>query len=257
MRNLLLRGGRAFLVILTVLALTSCVGASNNQDREASPGSATRDEGLPPGFDVTFRWPANDRFDPMSAEGTFIRAYVESFYLAQEGQSLSWAYPGFVDASPSDTEAKVRALPSQSASSKLVGTSTFSVLSRLQRGNRTRVVLCEFGYHSSVDSSGAKRWRTHPKSSLASIIEFSRLGQAPPAGQRGIARRPDSDVFGDWKVDDFEFLASAGGFPEEAEGCNAEPLPSGVPAEAEVRGSGPMPRSPQPQDPGWPAGSAL
>lgn len=62
----------------------------------------------------------------MSAEGTFVRACVESFVMADEGESVEWGYPGFRDASPRNIDDQVREVPSEVAVTGLVGTSVFS-----------------------------------------------------------------------------------------------------------------------------------
>ena len=95
--------------LATALMVAVLISSCDSEDSpEVAPPSPARAAELPPGFDVTFRWTVNDNFDPLSAEGTFVRAYVESFYLANEGQSTKWAYPGFVSASPTDIEQRVR-----------------------------------------------------------------------------------------------------------------------------------------------------
>lgn len=93
----------------------------------------------------------------------------------------------------------------------------------------------------------------HPKYSWTTIISFMREGVAPPAAQRGRARKPSINVFGDWKVTEFEYFAVGEEHHREMEGCNAGPRPAGVPPEEKLRGTGPTPRPPEPPSPGWPA----
>lgn len=242
------------LAVVTALAVAVPISSCGTND---SPVETTKPPSQnvvrPPGFDVTFRWVGNEIFDPLSAEGTFVRAYVESFYLANEGQSTKWAYPGFVSASAAGIEQRVRRVPSESAEGGLAGTSVFVVANREQVGLRTRMTLCEFGYASSDNSGGAGAWTTYPKSAVPSLITFTRSGQAPPARQRGAAREAQEDVFGGWRVDEFEFVAVGREFSSELERCQAHPVPAGVPPEEELRGTGPTPRPPEPPTPGWPA----
>lgn len=240
-------------LLLVALVCANCGGPGNGDTTSATSG-ADRGRDLPPGFDVTFRWTADDQFDPLSAEGTFVRAYVESFVIANSGQSMSWAFPGFLEASPQGIEKEVLEVSSEVATNQLIGTSVFSALSRKNRGQLTRVVLCEFGFKSSLDyTSHGSFWRTYPRYSWATVIEFTRSGKEPPARQRGDARRPSDNVFGDWKVTDFEYLAVGKEYYPEMEGCDAKPRPAGVPPEEELRGTGPTPRPPEPPTPGWPA----
>lgn len=242
------------LVLLLVAAVCANCGVSGTVDTASETSRADRPPGLPPGFDVTFRWVADDVFDPLSAEGTFVRAYVESFLIANSGESMAWAFPGFLEASPQGIENEVLEVSSQAATNKLVGTSVFSALNRVDEGQLTRIVLCEFGFKSSLDyTSHGSFWRTYPRYSWTTVIEFSRSGKAPPAVQRGDARRPSADVFGDWKVADFEYLAVGDEYHPDMAGCNAKPRPAGVPPEAELRGIEPTPRPPEPPSPGWPA----
>ncbi len=247
-RTLLLR---VVAVVVSAFVLGSCTQDADSRGVEES-GSGV-DEGLPPGFDVTFRWVAGEKFDPLAAEGTFVRGFVESFYVAREGNSTSWAYPGFLEAAPDGFASSVLRPNSASAGRELVGTSTFSVLRRDDRGSMTRLVLCEFGYASSpTGANSTGLWETYAKSSLVSIIEFDRIGQSPPPRQRGSARRPQNDVFGGWRVLDFEFVANGPEFHREMAGCDSLPRPEGVPPESEVRGSSAVPRAPEQQNPGWP-----
>ena len=240
--------------LATALMVAVLISSCDSEDSpEVAPPSPARAAELPPGFDVTFRWTVNDNFDPLSAEGTFVRAYVASFYLANEGQSTKWAYPGFVSASPTDIEQRVREIPSESAEGGLAGTSVFVVASREQMGSQTRIVLCEFGYASSNNSGGTGVWTTYPKSAVPSVISFTRPGQAPPARQRGAAREAQKDVFGGWRAEEFEFVAVGREFSSELEQCQAHPVPEGIPLEEELRGMGPTPRPPEPPSPGWPA----
>ena len=238
------------MAVMMALAISSC-GSSDSPDvGVTTPAhSAVR----PPGFDVTFRWVGNDEFDPLSAEGTFVRAYVESFYLAREGQSTKWAYPGFVNASAPGIEQRVRAIPSESAEGGLVGTSVFVASRRERLGPQDQIVLCEYGYASSDNSGGAGAWTTYPKSAVPSVITFTRSGQAPPARQRGAAREARLDVFGGWRADHFEFAAVGRDNSAELEICRTHPVPEGVLPEDAVRGIGPTPRPPEPPSPGWPA----
>ncbi|WP_461416863.1 hypothetical protein [Gordonia sp. GN26] len=234
--------------VLAFLLVVVCGCGDGSGD--AAQASVSEPPPQPPGLDVTYQWVGNPVFDPLSPEGTFVRAYVESFILAQEGKSTSWAYPGFVNASPPGVEDQVRQIPSQSEAGGLVGTSTFSLLSREDTGPQTRLVLCEFGYQSTRDRSHGG-WFTTPIQSWTTVISFDRSGAAPPSGQKGSARRPDRNVFGEWRVEEFEHLAIGDRYRSEMEGCNRQPLPSGVPEPDSVEGEGSTPKPPARQFPGW------
>ncbi|MDS1113659.1 hypothetical protein RD149_07755 [Gordonia westfalica] len=237
------------------IVLASCVPDVDRKDSQGSDSAL--DEGLPPGFDVTFRWVSNGEFDPLTGEGTFVRAFVESFYTAREANSISWAFPGFLEAAPDGFSSMVLRPNYGTGGRELVGTSTFSVLSRDERDSRIRFVLCEFGYASTpTGASSTGIWETYAKNSLVSIIEFDRTGQAPPPRQRGSGRRAQNNVFGGWRVLDFEFVATGSEYHLEMAGCNSLPRPEGVPQESDVRGSGAIPRAPEQQDPGWPKSGA-
>ncbi len=251
--------GRAFpivavIVVAMTLVLASCSEKPTDNAYDAAPSISTQMQDRPPGFDVTFRWLGNDDLNLFSPMGTFVRAYVESFYLANEGQSTAWGYPGFIDASTPDIRDRVRDLPSESADGGLVGTSVFVAASREDRGDRTRFILCEYGFASSGGFGGRGVWTNYVKSAVPTVIGLRRSGQVPPADQRGAVRGPQRSVFGGWHVDEFEFIAVGGRFSAEMEICRTQPIPEGVVSEDFVPGQrSSSPRPPEPQYPGWPA----
>ncbi|ATD70336.1 hypothetical protein R4227_20890 [Gordonia amicalis] len=189
------------------LGVAAC---SVSPEPQATSPAATQDAHLPPGFDTTFRWSATPVLDPQSAEGTFVRAYVESFELANAGASVEWGYPGFAEASPSNIDQMVTAYPSGvSDARRQVGSAFYTGIRRTDDADWTRIVLCRQGYHSvERDGSGPDRsWAIGYDTSRPVEIDIRRTGDRPPAAPRGGQRTPEVNVFGGWYTSRYDFSA--------------------------------------------------
>ncbi|SDU52570.1 hypothetical protein SAMN04488548_1341841 [Gordonia westfalica] len=206
------RGHRRRIVAM-IAALAAGLGsaACSGAPEPAGPAPvAAQDAHLPPGFDTTFRWSSTPVLDPQSAEGTFVRAYVESFELANAGSSVEWGYPGFADASPSNIDQMVTAYPSEvteagvSEARRQVGTAFYTGLRRVDDVDWTRIVLCRQGYRS-VERDGS--WAIGYDTSRPVEIDIRRTGDRPPAAPRGGQRTPEADVFGGWYTSRYDFAA--------------------------------------------------
>ncbi len=94
-------GGRVHFVGCSLVAIlpilvTGC-GVLPNSATDSEVSHTTKSPiaaDMPPNLNASFRWVPADALDLMSAEGTFVRAYTESFELAFQGQSADWGgYP--------------------------------------------------------------------------------------------------------------------------------------------------------------------
>lgn len=142
----------------------------------------------------------------MSAEGTFVRAYTESFELAFEEQSTEWGYPGFVDASPKGIDEQVTEVVSNSATRKVVNTVFYRPLRRVDNGATSRLILCRSESQSIEQRSPSSdsEWRKIGKPwGYPVAIEFTRSANGSPPPPRksnrvpgGLLRIPCSEIGG-------------------------------------------------------------
>ncbi|ROZ89077.1 hypothetical protein [Gordonia sp. OPL2] len=234
---------------LFALALNGCQSTTDTPPAPSSPAPTDR---VPAAFDVTFRWIPSPVFDTSGDEGTFIRAFVESFELANAGRSVDWGYRGFVDASPSNIGQMIEAYASeQSATHPGVGTAFFTGLRRVDDAGWTRVVLCRYGYRSiKVDG----RWQSRVDDPRPVEIDFRRGGIVPPTNTQGTARTPGGDVFGDWFVTRYDFAAVYPQTTADERAC-ASAIPGEAPRRAPATGRQPWPA--MEPSPGWRSTSPL
>ncbi|GAC00097.1 hypothetical protein GONAM_12_00520 [Gordonia namibiensis NBRC 108229] len=220
--------------------------------RAATPSA---DAGLPPNLDISFRWAPAESLDLMSAEGTFVRAYTESFELAFEGQSTEWGYPGFVDASPEGIDEQVTKVMSNSATRKVVNTVFYRPLRRVDNGATSRLILCRSESQSINQRSPSRDsvWKKIGEPwGYPVTIEFTRSeGGSPPAKQEGTRRAPSHSVFGDWRVIFYDRLGVGPENRADIVACDALPPNPDLPVVGVEEGSQPWPTLPP--SPGWPA----
>ena len=194
----------------------------------------------------------------MSAEGTFVRAYTESFELAFEEQSTEWGYPGFVDASPKGIDEQVTEVVSNSATRKVVNTVFYRPLRRVDNGATSRLILCRSESQSIEQRSPSSdsEWRKIGKPwGYPVAIEFTRSANGspppPPEKQQGSRRSPSHSVFGDWRVTYYDRLGVGPENRADIVACDALPPNPDLPAVGVEEGSQPWPTLPP--SPGRPA----
>lgn len=222
-------------------------GCGTPPDASTPVTSAAPNDRIPPAFDVTFRWTPGNIVDLPSPEGTFVRAFVESFELANAGQSVEWGYPGFVDASPSNIAQMIGVYPpAESTDQPAVGTAFFTGLRRSDDADLTRIVLCRYGYRSIRVGDG--RWSSATDAPRPVEIDFRRGGRGPVTGGAGTARTPNGDVFGGWYVTRYDFSAVYPTATPDEKAC-ADSVPDDVPIRQAAEGHEPWPA--MPPSPGW------
>lgn len=228
------------------LWLTSC--GSADPVVEVSNASAPPQ---PHGMDITFQWIPSAEFDPMSSEGTFVRAFVESHELARDGLGMEWGYPGFEAASPPELNSQ---LTMDSPFGPFTGTLIYRLLSRHDTDVATQVTLCRYGsytrfepWNDGPDRLVSRAWNPNPI-----ILEFNKDGTPPPTGQRGPNRAPTTNKFGQWKATGWDFvpkLPHGGDTPQYAE---CESNSAGLPPLPTQRTNVDTHMKPLPPAPGWP-----
>lgn len=253
------RFGRALFagcLFLAVVVAGCGVPQDSATDSDVSRAAAPSEvAGMPPNLNIAFRWVSGDALDLMNAEGTFVRAYTESFELASEGQSAEWGYPGFVEASPADIDEQVKSVMGNSFNRKVVSTVFYRPLRRVDSGTTSRLILCRSESLSIEQRSPSPDsvWRKIGKPwGYTIIIEFTRSANGrPPAKQEGARRAPSHSVFGNWHVTFYDRLGMGPENRADTVACDALPPNPDLPAVGVEMGPEPWPTLPP--SPGWPA----
>ncbi|WP_454175574.1 hypothetical protein [Gordonia sputi] len=239
--------------LCVLFALVGC-GVQDEPGAAISMSSAP-DGQVPTDFNTTFRWIPSDTLDLSAPEGTFVRAFVESFEIANAAQSTSWGYPGFSDAAPSNIDQMITVYPSKVSDAKpSVGTVFFSALRREDSAYGTRIVLCRYGYSSVRSGSGASPWSSRVDTPRPVEIAFRQQASAPPVRVRGSQRTPGSNVFGGWYVSRYDFAAVYPNPTADQRAC-ASNVPASVPNRSASQGA--QPWAPMTPSPGWSASNDL
>ncbi|WAC54827.1 hypothetical protein [Gordonia sp. SL306] len=248
------RGPVAALAAAGIAMVVICgCGGSPAVTGEAAPRV---NEHVPADLDITFRWLPGPVLDLFGPEGTFVRAYIESFELADAGRSTTWGYHGFVAASPSNIDSMIAAYPPDvSPDQPGVGTAIFTGLRRVDDGDWTRIVLCRHGFRSVRDDAGnGSSWTSRTDAPRPVEVDFRRVGAGPPNVKSGTQRTPDGAVFGDWRATRVDFAAIYPTPTADQNACAAM-VSSGVPQRAPTHGGQPWPSLAP--SPGWSATSLL
>ncbi|SHT83687.1 Uncharacterised protein [Mycobacteroides abscessus subsp. abscessus] len=213
---------------------------------------------------TTARWIPNPVADLMSPEGTFIRATMESWRAAQAGQGYgldairAGGYPGFDHAfnapntpwKPEEVGGTVR------YERPLVGTVYYEIVALSRDGDRYKAGVCAYTSQSAGQLEDGQYSGPGPKPTNGG--EWITFGpdpklsadqqHAPPAHQKGPAKRPTDNVFGTWVLFDYD-PQIATTLPQCVK--FAPGTPTNLPNPKKV--SEPPPTLPP--DPGWPEGS--
>lgn len=171
------------------------------------------------------RWLPTPAVDLMSADGTFIRAFVEASTVAFFNRDKdAGSYPGYVRAN--------RTLAASSDQNTTFHTRWIVSIQSLPN-NWVIATLCTYG---SMTTTGP-----HPRG-FRTKMKYHRVGTTPPTQQQGTAAVPRFSVFGDWYATYFSYGSSVI-YPDPQ--LDVDPfLPCPIPR-------GPASESPVPT-PGWP-----
>lgn len=230
--------------VVSLLAVAAC----STTPPVSNFNSPTGYPAQPNGTNITFQWIETPDFDPLSSDATFVRAYVESYEHARNGQSTDWGYPGFVEASPENIKDMILG---DDLGLSFTGTLFYRPLKVESGVSSTTYILCRYGFTSYPRKPGWEYAWWPPR---AVTLDLNKDGVPPPAKEKGPERSPHNNVFGDWKVTYFDYFArELPGWPASPEVRECEKDLSGLPpAPATELQQLPEPKPPLPPSPGWP-----
>ncbi|WP_233272149.1 hypothetical protein [Mycolicibacterium smegmatis] len=209
-------------LLLLLLVCASCGSEGSEPPPVSSP------VGWPESLtDFTVTWTAEHDIDVTSGASVVVRAYLESYYLAELADDEKYLYPGFAQAvgknqadGPDGTE---KLWPELDGPDTWVGTFRHHLL-RVDTSDRDVAVIgCLYTYDSGVMVGTNLKANMEP-GPYGGINAF-RIGLLAPENdgpplppQQGPSRAPFTNVFGGWKVTNHQggFLATAE-WPNHAE----------------------------------------
>jgi hypothetical protein len=159
--------------------------------------------------DLRYQWNAAPEVDVETGVAVVVRAYLESWFLAQSMGSLDYAYPGFTRAvEGSDPDANVRPNVNYSLAKALIGNARYHILSLVHGDDGVVATVCNYNYSVATEvddgkyESVARRLGWRPQGIHVERIILSAGGndseQLPP--QVGTSPAPSQDVFGSWRI---------------------------------------------------------
>ena len=223
---------RALSSIIAAITAVTVVSACNTETTE--PPSATGTERISPNWppllnDFRFQWTAEPGIDVTTGPAMVVRAYLESYGVANFTLNLDNLFPGFRRATPENQEPEgdflwqlVHIRPLGSGYTKTAKDARphfgyealhFLELTPVENGYRALVCLGEYAHFVEsaarpgkfvsigVNEETAQLYRPGDKGVYPYQIDLIQRGprvgpNLPP--QRGPAPAPDQDVFGDW-----------------------------------------------------------
>lgn len=178
--------------------------------------------------DLRYQWDAEPGIDVLTGAAVPVRAYMESWMLAQSAGNLDYAYPGFTQAvppdDPDDEAWDIRPNVNHSLSKALIGNARYHILSLSRSADIVTVTVCNYNYsvahqveYGSDFESVARRSDWQPKGIYAERVTLAApSGEASPLPpQAGPSPAPSDDVFGDWKITGYLFSTSQPGFKSQ------------------------------------------
>lgn len=270
------RAVRSFTALATTAVLIVAGCTSNRHSGQATPTPTVRPAGWPATLnDFTVVWTAEPGIGVTTWPSVAVRAYTESYLLAQLTGDDKYLYPGFkqaVDPNQSidhPTGTQFLWPETNKPQRPWVGTERAHVLSITTTGRDVTVVTCEylFGAADPARNKGYSPIIAQPPP--YSGIYPMRLTMTAPANpglqlppQLGPARAPSTDVFNGWRITSHQggYFARSGVGPEwpnahqDQDDCLAK-----APPHPDLLRGGEYPRTnfpTQPPSPGWPAPSA-
>lgn len=225
----------------TIAAIASCSSPSDKSP-DAAPFKTE-------GFHASQQWTPTNSLDLKSAEGTFVRAFFDSFARIREDEDTTvQSIPGLVTAldesSISAIDTVVRADRSETPSPLQVGVVTRAVTSARTVGRLTLVSVCEVRKNSKIrigsDSLARMSQRT-----LSLLLEKTG-SNPPPTDQSGPRNFPITNVFGSWKAQ-YPGAWDYGYDNKDVDNCDA--FANSIPTEPFIDETDLVPAPPSP---GWP-----
>ncbi|MCZ8380202.1 hypothetical protein O6P37_15125 [Mycobacterium sp. CPCC 205372] len=156
-------------------------------------------------FSIVWSDPAG--LDLMSAEGTYVRASVESLSLAAVNGDRDAAYPGFWRSLAEPAAKYAEGYYGLGPDDSLFGISRFEVVDVARDAHRSTVGVCSYERQLGVENLDPQtvrpdgRYRFDRQGSYYWTLVVARTGPvAPPAGQRGRDAHPRAVMFGTWRT---------------------------------------------------------
>jgi hypothetical protein len=207
---------RAVAKAISVATVAACMAGCATPAKDVP---APLPAGWPPGWDnFSFVWTAEPGIDVTAQPVVAVRAYVESYQLAELLGDDRYLYPGFTDAlDPSTASGSVGPLQLQPSTrgpsdNPWVGTERNNVLSVTPMDGGMTIVLCQYTYAVGTLEREGGRYITqdggHPEdpaggiSAMRIIVRAPAAPQPSDASQHGPARTPSVDVFGGYRITD-------------------------------------------------------
>lgn len=195
-------------MLMISTALAACgFGETGEQTQQRWPGLVS---------DLGVQWAADSGIDLTNGVAVPVRAYLESFQLAQETGNLANAYPGFIQAvPPNESEGPEPSTwdrrpgldrPTQVA---LIGNLRFHITSVQVTGRDTAVTVCLYNYGVAEDQGNGSyvsvvAENAAPDRGMYAVrVTLARKADEPASElppQEGPAPAPDTNVFGNWQV---------------------------------------------------------
>ena len=157
--------------------------------------------------DIRYRWSADAGIDLLTGPGVVVRAYVESFELANLMSNAEYVYPGFDRAAGPNNANDFGPRPDLRSAPKHppVGTDYRHILRIERTGRDVFAFLCNFGYAVAFDLGDGKLQVNRQTNSGTSVTRLTMIAPvADPAvplpPQKGPLPAPGDDVFGQWRI---------------------------------------------------------
>ncbi|MCV7160537.1 hypothetical protein [Mycolicibacterium brisbanense] len=203
-------------LVLIIVASVMLAGCHLGGDRQQS---IQRWSGLL--SDLRYQWDAAPGIDVEKGVAVVVRAYLESWFLAQSMGSLDYAYPGFDRAvQGSDHDTNIRPNVNYSLTKALIGNARHHILSLVPGNDGVVGTVCNYDYFVATEvgdgkyESVARRPDSRPQGIHVERIVLAAGGNRsehlPP--QAGPSPAASQDVFGSWRITGHLFVTGGSEF---------------------------------------------
>ncbi|MBJ7291137.1 hypothetical protein [Williamsia sp.] len=172
--------------------LTASCGDKMPKEPDPSPTSIANS------YRVSHKWISTEALRPESAEGSIVRAALESDEILISTVAREAQYPGFIAAS--DQYYENSHTPGDPYDNQFAGAVIFTPTERQVLASGLAFTVCMVGRVQ------AKTDRPQNLFQFVSRIEIATTGTPPPRNQVGSADRPSSNMFGDWRIRDIKLV---------------------------------------------------
>jgi hypothetical protein len=185
------------LVVAIVLIVAGC-GSSESEPPAVETVSRYS---VPDNAAYNYRWSADPGIDLHSRQATVVRAYVESYYLSINSNSLSAAYPGFAEAVPQRKRADFDH-PADPTERRYVGTQFQHLMWMMKTDRGWFATICTGDYSVMEVGQDGKFYNIGSKYVNAETVELIAPNDvsATPAKSSGPERAPTINVFEGWTL---------------------------------------------------------